>query len=147
MRYGEGQWGRVFIIRLENGEILHQSLEKFAREKNILRAALIVLGGADRGSKLVVGPEEERNKPIIPKEYVLPGVHEIVGVGTIFPNDEGDPVLHMHIASGRESSTITGCVRRGVKVWQVGEVILWEIKGTNARRLIDKDTQLELLEP
>ena len=38
----------------------------------------------------------------------------------------------MHVAAGRKDSTITGCVRTGVKVWQVAEVVLIELLDTSA---------------
>lgn len=147
MKYCESKIGRVFVIRLEDGEILHESIESFARKKKIRAAALIVVGGADKGSKLVVGPEKGRSLPVTPLEHILSDVHEITGVGTIFPNAENQPVLHMHIASGRKKSSVTGCVRRGVKVWYVMEVILWELLDCSARRLPDKATGFELLQP
>ncbi len=124
MKYSEAKQGRTFIIRLEDGEILHETIEAFAREHSITAAAVIALGGADAGSKLVVGPEQGRSTPVIPMEHILDDVHEIAGVGTIFPDKDHNPILHVHIASGRDKSTITGCVRRGVKVWQVMEVVL-----------------------
>ncbi len=147
MKYSEAKKGRTFIIRLEDGDILHETIEAFAREHSITAAALIALGGADEGSKLVVGPEQGRSKPIAPMEHILDNVHEIAGVGTIFPDKDHNPILHMHIASGRDKSTITGCVRRGVKVWQVMEVILFELVDTKARRTFDTQTGFELLEP
>ena len=54
-------------------------------------------------------------------ELVLDIVHEIVGTGTLFPNENGEPVLHMHVACGRNEGTVTGCVRRGVKTWHILE--------------------------
>ena len=147
MKYSEAKQGRTFIIRLEDGEILHETIEKFARIHLIGAAALIALGGADAGSKLVVGPEQGRSTPVIPMEHILDDVHEIAGVGTIFPDKDHNPILHMHIASGRDKSTITGCVRRGVKVWQVMEVIIFELIDTSARRTFDTQTGFELLEP
>ena len=147
MKYSQAKQGRSFVIRLEDGEILHEKLEEFAREHSITAAALIAVGGVDKGSKLVVGPEEGRSKTITPMEHVLDNVHEIAGVGTIFPDKGHNPVLHMHIACGREDSTITGCVRRGVKVWQVMEIILVELVDTSARRVFDTRTGFELLEP
>ncbi|MEA2074874.1 MAG: PPC domain-containing DNA-binding protein [Euryarchaeota archaeon] len=147
MKYSEAKQGRTFIIRLEDGDILHEMIETFARIHSIEAAALIALGGADAGSKLVVGPEQGRSKPIAPMEHILDNVHEIAGVGTIFPDKDHNPILHMHIASGRDKSTITGCVRRGVKVWQVMEVILFELVDTKARRTFDTQTGFELLEP
>ena len=147
MKYSQAPQGRTFIIRLEDGEILHEEIEAFAAEHSVKAAALIALGGADAGSKLVVGPEEGRSKPVVPMELILNDVHEIAGVGTIFPDKDHNPVLHMHIASGRRDETITGCVRRGVKVWQIMEVILFELIDSSACRIFDEQTGFELLEP
>ena len=90
MKYSEAKQGRVFIIRLEDGDIIHESIEKFAREKKIRSAALIILGGADDGSKLVVGPKEGRASPVVPMDLILQGAHEVTGTGTIFPNEKGN---------------------------------------------------------
>ena len=147
MQYSEAKNGRVFIIRLEDGDILHESIEQFAREQNIRSAALIVLGGADAGSRLVVGPKDGRSNPIEPMLTSLHGVHEISGTGTLFPNEKGEPVLHMHIASGRDTETITGCVRQGVKVWHVMEVILWELLDSTAVRRKESASGFELMQP
>jgi predicted DNA-binding protein with PD1-like motif len=53
----------------------------------------------------------------------------------------------MHIACGRRESTITGCVRRGVKVWHVMEVIIFELTGTSAARIHDSETGFDLMTP
>lgn len=147
MKYSQATQGRTFILRLEDGEILHETIEEFARIHAIEAAALIALGGADAGSKLVVGPEQGRSMPVSPMEHILDDVHEIAGVGTIFPDKDYKPVLHMHIASGRRDETITGCVRRGVKVWQIMEFILFELIDSSARRTFDDQTGFELLDP
>ena len=147
MRYSEARQGRVFVIRLEDGDVLHESIEAFAREHGIQAAGLIALGGADSASRLVVGPEEGRSSPIVPLEHALRDVHEVAGVGTLFPNAEGQPVLHMHVAAGRGGKAITGCVRMGVRIWHVLEVVLWELTGTKAVRVLDPETGFELLEP
>ncbi|MFC1672380.1 PPC domain-containing DNA-binding protein [Planctomycetota bacterium] len=147
MRYSQAEQGRVFVIRLEDGDIIHEEIERFAREKSITGAALIVIGGADQGSTLIVGPEQGRAEPVVPMEHVLDNVHEIAGTGTIFPNEQGEPVLHMHAACGRNTSTITGCVRKGVKTWHVLEVVLFELVGTDAVRRLDSTTGFGLLEP
>lgn len=147
MKYSEARQGRVFVLRLEDGEILHATVEAFAREHALRAAALIVLGGADRGSRLVVGPEQGRSTPVVPMEQVLGDVAEIAGVGTLFPDAQGAPVLHMHVACGRGHETVTGCVRRGVRTWHVLEVVLWELLDTSARRLPDPATGFALLNP
>jgi predicted DNA-binding protein with PD1-like motif len=147
MRYTQAKLGRTFVIRLEDGDVVHEEIERFAREHSIGAAALIIIGGADTGSRLVVGPEEGRANPILPMEHVLDDVHEIAGTGTIFPDDQGNTVLHMHIACGRGASTKTGCVRKGVRVWHIMEVILFELMDTKSVRAFDPSTGLHLLSP
>ena len=147
MKYEEAKQGRIFILRLYDGEIIHEEIEKFAVKKNIQRGFMQLVGGVDKGSRVVVGPEEGRADTIIPMEYVLDDVYECTGVGTLFPDIEGNPIVHIHMAFGRSNSTVTGCIRRGVKVWHVLEVILTELTGANAKRMFDENTGFELLEP
>jgi predicted DNA-binding protein with PD1-like motif len=147
LKYSEARQGRVFVIRLEDGEILHETLESFAVEQGIRAAFMIVLGGAASQSRLVVGPEDGQASPVDPMTHELDNVHEIVGTGTLFPDEDGKPMLHMHVASGRRDATITGCVRTGVKVWQVAEVVLIELLDTSALRKLEPALGFKLLKP
>ena len=67
--------------------------------------------------------------------------------GTIFPDETGHPVLHMHMACGRKGKTATGCIRSGVKTWQMMEVILVELVDTQGVRVPDPATGFKMLEP
>ena len=151
MQYSEGKIGRVFAIRLEHGEPMPGTLEKLAAEKGIGSGLAIMVGGADDGSKLVVGPEDGSVLPVTPMLTALCGVHEVAAVGTLFPDEQGNPVLHMHAACGRQGAesaiphTITGCIREGIVTWQILEIILIEISGLDAARLMDPETGFELL--
>jgi predicted DNA-binding protein with PD1-like motif len=147
MKHSEARTGRVFIIRLEDGEVLHDCIERFAAENGVSAATVVAVGGADTGSRIVVGPEQGRAFPIVPMEHELSGVHELAGVGTVFPDDTGQPVLHMHAAMGRKDEASAGCVRAGVKTWHVLEVVLTEIVDSSARRLPDAATGFKLLVP
>ncbi|MGD9611394.1 MAG: PPC domain-containing DNA-binding protein [Kiritimatiellia bacterium] len=148
MKFSSAQPGRVFVLRLEDGEIVHECLERFAAEHGISHAALTLHGGADQGSVLVTGPREDRcPPPIAPQTTPLDHVHEVVGSGTIFPDEKGAPILHVHLACGRGEKTVTGCIRTGVKVWHVLEVVLVELLGSTARRRPDPATGFELLVP
>ncbi|MEZ0328453.1 MAG: DUF296 domain-containing protein, partial [Dissulfuribacterales bacterium] len=53
--------GRIFVLRLEHEEILHEIIEKFAQEKGIQRAVVWAVGGADDGSQLVVSVRKDRH--------------------------------------------------------------------------------------
>jgi predicted DNA-binding protein with PD1-like motif len=147
MRYSQAKQGRVFIIRLEDGDILHESIERLARDEGITAAALIAVGGADKDSALIVGPQHGRARPVNPMKIVLDEVHEIAGTGTLFPDESGKPKLHLHIAAGRKNSAVAGCVREGVKTWHIMEVILFELTGSSAKRVWDEETGFALLEP
>lgn len=147
MKYSQVKQGRIFILRLEHGEIVHEVIEKFAREQSIQGAALIAVGGAGDGSRLVVGPEDGDARPVTPMEHVLNKTHEVSGTGTLFPDEEGNPLLHMHMAFGRRDATVTGCIRNGVKVWQILEVVLFEFLGVSGRRELDDKLGFKLLIP
>ena len=58
-------------MRLEDGDIVHEEIERFAKEQSITAAVLVAVGGADNGSKLVVGPDQGRTSPILPLEHIL----------------------------------------------------------------------------
>jgi predicted DNA-binding protein with PD1-like motif len=77
---------------------------------------------------------------------LLKGTHEAFGVGTIFATEAGAPMLHMHASCGRNDASVTGCVRKGVDVWLIGEVVILELAGCQARRLKDKVSGFEVLE-
>jgi len=145
MKFSEAKQGRVFILRLEDGDILHETIESFAKEQGIRAASLIALGGADIGSLLIVGPEEGRAEKIVPQKLELDNVYEVAGVGTLFPDDEGHPMLHMHMTGGRDDHAVTGCVRSGVKVWHIIEVVITELLDTKATRQPDPQLGFKLL--
>ena len=147
MKYSEAKQGRVFIIRLEDGDIVQNCIENFAKEKNIYRAYVQLVGGADKGSKIITGPKEGRAKKIIPMTEELDEMHEVVGNGTIIPDENGNPKLHVHLAMGRNRTTLCGEIRTGVKVWHVMEVIVVELLNSKATRQFDPETGFELLQP
>ena len=145
MKACEGQLGRIFVIRLEDGDIIPTCIESFAEEKKISVGHVLMIGGIENG-QVVVGPRYSDEMPPEPMLMPLDGAHEVVGVGIIAPNEEGKPVLHIHAALGRSGKTTTGCLRPGVNTWVVGEVIICEVVGTDAVRVSDKDTGFELLQ-
>ena len=55
MKASEGRLGRVFVIRLEDGDSIPACIEGFAEEKRISAGQVILIGGIDDG-QVVVGP-------------------------------------------------------------------------------------------
>jgi predicted DNA-binding protein with PD1-like motif len=146
MKSTEAKMGRVFILRLHDGDRLPDVLESFAAEKNVSTALCFFLGGAKENSRVVVGPKNGSAVPPEPMVTLLEGVHEACGVGTIFADEDGKPKLHMHSSFGRSENTVTGCVRMGVDVWRIGEVVMLELACEKACRAKNKETGFEFLE-
>ncbi len=146
MQFTEAKPGRIFILRLHDGDRLPEVLEQFAAKQKISKALCFFLGGAKENSRVVVGPKDGNALPPEPMTTLLNGVHEACGVGTIFPDEEEKPKLHMHASFGRKTSAVTGCVRLGVDVWHIGEVVMLELTETAARRAKNKETGFEFLE-
>jgi predicted DNA-binding protein with PD1-like motif len=145
MKATEGQIGRIFILRLEDGDIVPGCIERFAGEKGIAAGQVILIGGIG-GGEVVVGPRRSNEMPPEPMLLPLDGTHEVAGVGVLAPGDEGKPALHMHAALGRSGTTTTGCLRPGVSTWVVGEAIILEIVGVDAKRVMSEETGFDLLE-
>ncbi len=142
MEYQVGRPGRVIVMRLSEGEDLYESIETVAKKEDIRAAAVLITGGF-RKANVVVGPKREKPKiePLF-KEFSGPG--EVLGVGTIYSDDEG-PKMHMHTAIGKGDETLIGCPRGGAKVFLILEVTIIEIEGISATRKLDESTGFKLL--
>ena len=145
MKASEGRLGRIFFIRLEDGDRLPDCIEQFAVENNISAGHVIFVGGIG-GGQIVVGPRDSNSMP--PEAMLLPvdGAHEVLGVGTLASDENGNRILHMHAAMGRSGNTMTGCIRPGVDAWLVGEAIIYEILDTSASRKLDEKSGFKLLD-
>ena len=146
MRACEGSIGRVFVIRLEDGDMLPGCIERFAEEHGIAVGHVLLIGGIG-GGQIVVGPRRSEEMPPEPMLLPIDGAHEVAGVGVLAPGEDGKPVLHIHAALGRAGKTTTGCLRPGVSTWLVGEAILYEILGADVARVKDAKSGFALLEP
>jgi len=146
MKASEGRVGRVFVIRLEDGEVVPECIERFAEEKEVSVGHVILVGGIGSG-QVVVGPHSSEEMPPQPMLLPIDGVHEMVGVGVLAPGEDGKPSLHIHAALGRSKQTISGCLRYGATTWLVAEAILYEILDANVARIGDKKSGFTLLQP
>ncbi len=145
MKAAEGKIGRVFVLRLDDGDIVPDCIERFAAEKSIRCGHVVLIGGIG-GGEVVSGPRKSDEMPPDPMLIPVDGAHEVVGAGIIAPDKDGRPGLHIHASLGRAGKTLTGCLRPGVSTWLVGEAIIYEILGADAKRLPDKDSGFDLME-
>jgi uncharacterized protein len=145
MRATQGRVGRVFVLRLDDGDSIPSCIEEFALDNRIMTGQVVFIGGIGSG-EVVVGPHNSVEMP--PQPMVLPvdGAHEVVGLGLLAPDEAGKPVLHIHGAMGRSGQTLTGCMRLGVSTWLVGEAIIYEILDVKTVRRPDARSGFTLLE-
>jgi predicted DNA-binding protein with PD1-like motif len=142
MQYSEGSLGRVFVLRMDHGEDLIESLQKFLQEKKIESCTALFMG-ALRDVRAVTGPE----LPVVPPTphyEAFESAWEVFGMATIYPSIEG-PKLHIHSAMGRGRQSILGCIRDKAEVYLIVEAVLFEICGLAAERAWDENMQLYLL--
>src|SRR5512136_2796251 len=141
MQYTEGQIGRVFVVRIDDGEDMLLSLRQFVLDKNI-RAGSIHFLGALMNGRMVTGPEEPVIPPV-PHFVMFEGGWEVFGVGTIYQG-EGGPHIHYHASVGRSGHALTGCLREKAITYLIVEAVIHEFVGLTARREFDEKMQLHL---
>lgn len=131
MDYRQGTTGRVFCIRFDDGDDFLGNLTELVIKEQVRQGWFQVIGGL-REAQVVTGPKA----PTMPPDPVwaeLASVRETLGTGTIFW--DGDvPRIHLHAALGHHGDTLTGCVRKGTRVYLILEVVLIEIAGIAAGR-------------
>lgn len=137
MKFREMTRGRIFVLKLEDGDMVKQTMERFAAEHGIRSACFTIDGTVAAGSEFVVGLRREgkRYEPIV---YSSDEDSEFFGVGTIFSGKvDGKPVIHLHGSIGRNGRAVTGCFRESVKVSMAMEVVLQEVLGDGLSRDYD----------
>jgi len=143
MQYSQGGLGRVFVVRIEDGEDLIQSIQRFVKEKRV-QSGMILFLGALREGKFITAPKEPTIPPGAPFVEEAKEAWETFGIGTVYPN-EGDPQVHIHASAGRKDEVITGCLREKSKTYLIIEAIILEFVGLGAERAFDEKTGLTLL--
>ena len=141
MQYAEGQIGRVFVVRIDDGEDFLVSMRQFITDKDIQSGAVIFLGALMNG-RMVTGPEEPVIPPV-PHFVMFEGGWEVFGVGTIYPGENG-PHLHYHASVGRAGHALTGCLREKATTYLIVEAVILEFTGLHGKREFDKYTQMNL---
>lgn len=142
MQYSEGRIGRVFVLRMDEGEDLIASLQRFVLEKGISSCMALFIG-ALRDGQAVTGPVAPVIPPVPHYEHFCDG-WEIFGMATIFTSPEG-PRLHIHSAIGKGREAIVGCIRQQARIYLVVEAVLYELADIKAIRNWDEKTGLHLL--
>jgi predicted DNA-binding protein with PD1-like motif len=133
---------RTFVVVLESGDEVVESLQKFAACHEILAAQLTAVGAFD--SVVLLYFDWDR------KDYLRIPVREQVEVasliGDIAEAPSGEPALHIHLVIGRrDGSAMAGHLGAG-HVRPTLEVILTE-SPAHLRKTRDPESGLALIRP
>jgi predicted DNA-binding protein with PD1-like motif len=143
VKYTQGSFGRVFLLKFEDKDDLLSEIKRIATTEMIKAGTIMLLGGM-RSAGLVSGPKEAT----IPPEPMWNNFNdgrEVLGFGTLFWNGN-DPVIHLHGAVGRDNETLMGCIRKECTVYLVVEAVIMEIVGIFVRKTMDKNTGVVTLD-
>jgi predicted DNA-binding protein with PD1-like motif len=143
VKYSQGLFGRVFLLKFEDQDNLLEELKKVAVKEKIKVGTIMLLGGM-RSAGVVTGPKEV----VVPPDPMWTNVNdgrEVLGFGTLFRKDD-EPAIHLHGALGRGKETLTGCVRSDSVVYLVVEAVIAEITGIDARKVVDEKSGIAMLE-
>lgn len=142
MKYRQGSFGRVFVLKFEDRDDIINEMKKLAAKEKIRVGTIMLLGGM-RSAGIVSGPKEA----VIPPDPLWLNFNdgrEVLGIGTLFWKDE-EPIIHIHGAFGREKESFTGCIRKDSSVYLVIEAVITEILGVEAHKAVDEKTGLVML--
>ena len=122
------KFGHIYVVRIDRGEEVVASLEKFVQEKDIRLGFVEGIGAADEIKVGLFDPEVQ--------EYyseVLTGNFEITSLKGNISQKEGKPYLHLHInAADEEFNTRGGHLNRAV-ISGTCELVVVEIEGAVER--------------
>jgi uncharacterized protein len=144
MKYTSGAVGRILTIRFEDGDPIYKGIEEVASEEKIRSGVVWLIGGVKNGG-VVVGPSDDSMPPVPMVEHFT-DAREIAGIGTLFPDENNRPSLHLHASIGKGKAPLTGCPRKGLDCWLITEAVIMEMTGVNARRVKNVKSGFSLLE-
>ena len=143
MQYRKGNLGRIFVAKLDHGDDLLAEIECLVTMEHI-EAGIFYLIGALKKASLVAGPKE----CTIPPEQLwqqFDDGREILGIGTIFQNQDNHPSIHLHGTLGKGDKPLTGCIRLETEVYLVAELIILELLDTHCIKKMDPISGFHLL--
>lgn len=145
MQYSVGQVGRTVVARLENNDPIYESVLTICQKENIINAAVWIIGGVQKAG-VVVGLESSTDLYSDPVVENFDDAREILGIGTVFPDENNELILHLHAGIGSKNNSIIGCPRIKANCWLINEIVIMELTGIKAKRIKDVNSEFKLLQ-
>ena len=129
-----------YVIRLDRGEEIVESLKTIAEKENIKLAYLTGIGAV---GKVTAGVFDTKEKVF--KGKTLEGDLEVVSIGGNINTMNEETYVHFHISVADEQGSVFGGHLQEAVISGTGELVLTEING-NVDRKFDEEIGLNLFE-
>jgi predicted DNA-binding protein with PD1-like motif len=130
--FNTGEWGRTFILRLDRGDYVLESIMEFIEKEGIKDAAVVSgIGSLDEciihmvtGTEIPYSEYFKRwsNQPL-----------ELASLSGLIIN--GQP--HLHTVISDTESACAGHMEKGCRILCLGEIVIAELKTSNLARVFD----------
>ena len=118
-----------YVIRLDRGEEIVESLKKIADKENIKLAYLTGIGAV---GKVTAGVFDTKEKVF--KGHTWEGDLEVVSIGGNINTMNGETYVHFHISVADEQGNVFGGHLQEAVISGTGELVLTEIDGREDRK-------------
>ena len=122
-----------YVVRLNKGENVIESLKKLCKEENIKLAEITGLGASD---KVEIGVFNTNTKEY--KTKVFEGMFEITSLVGNATRKDGEVYLHIHINFGDAEGNVYGGHLVDSKISASSEIIVRKINGEVGRKLSEE---------
>ena len=127
------QFGSKYIVRLDKGEEVVESLKKFCADNKICLGTVTGLGAAD---KITLGLFNTKTKKYFPKEFL--GDYELASVLGNISQMNGEVYLHLHAIISDEACRAYGGHLNSAVISGTFEGVIETIDGEVGRKFNDE---------
>ncbi len=117
-------FGKHWVIRIDKGEEVVSTLERFCREKDIRLGMVYGIGAVGEAT---IGLFKTRTKEYVRKELV--GDHEITGLFGNISRMKGEVYIHLHANLADEHYRVVGGHLNSAVVSATCEIVVRELDG------------------
>jgi predicted DNA-binding protein with PD1-like motif len=127
------QVGRIFILRMERGDYLKETLAKLSKDENIENA--VIVSGIATFDEAKIQMATTHGFPIKYHIEHLTEPLELASLdGTIIDSEP-----HLHGVISNSNTTWAGHILDGCRILYLGEIVIQELLGNKLKRKPDKD--------
>ena len=133
------QFGDTYVLRLDRGEEILQSLTHFCKKENIRLGSVEGLGASDHAMIGLYNVEEKQYH-----KQVFDGAMEITSLLGNISEKDGEVYLHCHINLCRDDMSVIGGHLNECRISATCELFIRKLEGVVERRLDENVTGLNL---